>query len=595
MRNEEIIEAEPIKIFVDSCVEIGAKEAATEAQTLERYRFRFEQPLIKASKEYYDRESRTYMSTHTVVEYMSRAKYRIESEERRIKQVIHSTTLGLVMETIEVSYVSNHLEKMEAESMILLGNQQYDDLRNMYFLLTRVPTGLQVVRLMFLGYVKTKGLASVEQLQPEKDGSVDPSAYVGALFGVYETFADVCKTVFSQDSGLVASLDQACKEYINSNAVTNRPGPQSPELLTKYIDSLLKKGSKVSDDAELELKLNQVVTIFKYLEDKDSFQTFYRRSLAKRLVNELSTSFDAEQKIISKFKDVCGFDFTHKLARMFNDIELNNELNTQFRTKMTRSLPFDFSAKVFNTAAWPLTMAPYCANFIVPQALTEAVNGYTDFYTDRHKGRKLNWLWQFSKAEVKITLPNNTDPKRMTYMFSVSVFQLAIMQLLNSSSTRTITIQSILDSTKLPYNIIESSLSTFIKSRLVVILDPATKKPTDGTLSSSSLLKLNTAFRSKRLRINLNAPIKADQKKESLETSQAIADSRNILIQATIVRIMKTRKTLSHTMLVTETIAHLTSRFKPTILEIRKGIDTLLEKEFIERASGSKDQYNYLA
>ena len=42
--------------------------------------------------------------------------------------------------------------------------------------------------------------------------------------------------------------------------------------------------------------------VFNYIEDKDAFQKFYGRLLAKRLVNELSASDDYEESMISKLK-----------------------------------------------------------------------------------------------------------------------------------------------------------------------------------------------------------------------------------------------------------------------------------------------------
>ena len=42
--------------------------------------------------------------------------------------------------------------------------------------------------------------------------------------------------------------------------------------------------------------------VFKYIEDKDVFQKFYSKMLAKRLVQHMSTSDDAEASMISKLK-----------------------------------------------------------------------------------------------------------------------------------------------------------------------------------------------------------------------------------------------------------------------------------------------------
>ena len=59
------------------------------------------------------------------------------------------------------------------------------------------------------------------------------------------------------------------------------------------------------------------MVVFKYIADKDVFQKFYSKMLAKRLVQHMSASDDAEASMISKLKQACGFEYTSKLQRMF--------------------------------------------------------------------------------------------------------------------------------------------------------------------------------------------------------------------------------------------------------------------------------------
>ena len=73
------------------------------------------------------------------------------------------------------------------------------------------------------------------------------------------------------------------------------------------------------------------MTVFKYVDDKDVFQKFYSKMLAKRLVNSTSASDDAEASMISKLKEACGFEYTSKLQRMFTDMSLSKDLNDSFR------------------------------------------------------------------------------------------------------------------------------------------------------------------------------------------------------------------------------------------------------------------------
>lgn len=91
------------------------------------------------------------------------------------------------------------------------------------------------------------------------------------------------------------------------------------------------------------------MVVFKYIEDKDVFQRFYSKMLAKRLVQHMSASDDAEASMISKLKQACGFEYTSKLQRMFQDIGVSKDLNEQFKRHLTNSsepLDIDFSIQV---------------------------------------------------------------------------------------------------------------------------------------------------------------------------------------------------------------------------------------------------------
>lgn len=58
------------------------------------------------------------------------------------------------------------------------------------------------------------------------------------------------------------------------------------------------------------------MVVFKYIEDKDVFQTFYSKMLAKRLIHSTSASEDLEGVMIGKLKSTCGYEYTSKLQRI---------------------------------------------------------------------------------------------------------------------------------------------------------------------------------------------------------------------------------------------------------------------------------------
>ncbi|WAQ81988.1 hypothetical protein PtA15_2A301 [Puccinia triticina] len=110
-------------------------------------------------------------------------------------------------------------------------------------------------------------------------------------------------------------------------------------------------------------------------------------------------------------------------------------------------------------------------------------------------------------------------------------------------------------------------------------LDEATLKPNLALLVKQKVLTqdedtydLNLEFKSKKIRVSLNAPIKAEQKAESADVMKTVDKDQKMLIQALIVRIMKSRKTLKHQALIQELIGQLAPRFKPLVVDIKKAI-----------------------
>ncbi|KAF2870494.1 Cullin [Massariosphaeria phaeospora] len=587
-RNGETIEQSHIKSVVDSFVSLGLDESDSTKSTLDVYKEYFEKPFLAATAQYYENESKQFLGENSVVEYMKKAEARLEEEKERVPLYLLNEIMSPLMRTCEKSLIDDHSGALREEFQILLDHDKEEDLGRMYKLLARIPEGLDPLRNRFETHVRKAGLSAVEKISQAGD-NIEPQVYVNALLEVHSQYQDLVNRAFNGESEFVRSLDNACREFVNRNKICKSGSNKSPELLAKYTDTLLKKSNaKMTEEDDMEKLLTQIMTVFKYIEDKDVFQKFYSRMLAKRLVQTTSASDDAETSMISKLKEACGFEYTNKLQRMFQDMQISKDLNTSYKEWLTQTYVdeyktfIDTTYHILGTGFWPLN--PPTTPFTPPQDIVQTYERFSRFYNHKHQGRKLTWLWQLCKGEMKANYCKVVGSK-VSPSFQVSTYQMAILLLFNDYET--VSYDEIAEGTKLSKETLDPSIGVFIKAK-VLLAQPDGAKPESGTS-----YKLNHGFKTKKMKVNLNIGIKSEQKQEAEDTHKTIEEDRKLLMQSAIVRIMKSRKKMKHQQLVSETIQQIKSRFMPRIPDIKKCIDILLEKEYLERLEG--EELGYLA
>ncbi|XP_065114142.1 cullin-1b [Paramisgurnus dabryanus] len=586
-RHGETINTRLISGVVQSYVELGLNEddAFVKGPTLSVYKEYFETQFLADTERFYTRESTEFLQQNPVTEYMKKAEARLLEEQRRVQVYLHESTQDELARKCEQVLIEKHLEIFHTEFQNLLDADKNEDLGRMYNLVSRITDGLGELKKLLESHIHNQGLAAIEKCG---DSALnDPKIYVQTILDVHKKYNALVMSAFNNDAGFVAALDKACGRFINNNAVTRmaQSSSKSPELLARYCDSLLKKSSKNPEEAELEDTLNQVMVVFKYIEDKDVFQKFYAKMLAKRLVHQNSASDDAEASMISKLKQACGFEYTSKLQRMFQDIGVSKDLNEQFKKHLTNSEPLDldFSIQVLSSGSWPFQQS---CTFALPSELERSYQRFTAFYGSRHSGRKLTWLYHLSKGELV------TNCFKNRYTLQASTFQMAILLQFNTENSYSV--QQLTDSTQIKIDILVQVLQILLKSKLLVLEDENANVD-EMDFKPDTSIRLFLGYKNKKLRVNINVPMKTEQKQEQETTHKNIEEDRKLLIQAAIVRIMKMRKMLKHQQLLAEVLNQLSSRFKPRVPVIKKCIDILIEKEYLERVDGEKDTYSYLA
>ena len=583
-RNGEEVNVGLISGVIEGYVRLGLNRERPKELTLDVYKEDFETACLEATREYYSKESGLFIAENSVSDYLKKVTTRLAQEGRRGQTFLHPSSEPALMHVCEQVMIEKHVEVIQSEAESFLTGDKHEDLAALFALLGRVKNALDPTRALVEKHIHAMGLAELESVAKEQ--AIKPQVYVEGVLRVWRKYGGLVASAFQNDPGFVASLDKACRRFLNCNSVTggdenSGSSSKSPELLARYCDQLLKKGSKGASDTDVEKVLDDILIVFKYIEEKDVFLHYFSKRMASRLIQETSASEDLEASMISKLKSVSGFEYTTKLQRMIQDVGTSRELAQKFA--VSKKTPLDATVLVLATGSWPL---PSSMEFTLPKLMLAFQAEFETFYSEHHSGRKLSWLPQMSKGELK------TRYLSKGYTLQCSTFQIGVLLLFEDSEK--LSMEQIGIATQLPVSSIKTTMYALVKTRTVV-MDPAPESTSDPVIPDEAHFVLNLKFSSKRLKTNINIVSKSAKKDVASTTSKEIEEDRKLAIQACIVRIMKARKQLQHAQLISEVVIQLKARFKPKIPLIKRCIDVLIERDYLKRGEEERSVYNYVA
>lgn len=126
------------------------------------------------------------------------------------------------------------------------------------------------------------------------------SGLIENFIGLLQRQNKVIKDFFEQDATFVRQLQLSFQVFVNLDV-----GKHSmAELLSTYIDKLMRKSGGMSSN--IDEIIDNCVTLFTYLIDKDLFLEVYRNQLARRLLSDKCEDIESEKRLITNLKITCG-------------------------------------------------------------------------------------------------------------------------------------------------------------------------------------------------------------------------------------------------------------------------------------------------
>ncbi|XP_044259748.1 cullin-5 [Tribolium madens] len=609
----KLVHAERNGEAFDSQLVIGVRESyvnlcSSTYDRLKIYRENFEAAYIQSTEMFYRLKAPEHLETNGVQAYMRYADSKLREEEARAQRYLEAGSNGVIQCCVKV-LVSNNLSVLLAECAPLIKAGETDRLQLMFRLLERVPEGVQPMLTELENHITQAGLA--DMVAAADIITQDSEKYVERLLELFRRFSKLVHDAFSDDPRFLTARDKAFKAVVNDTTVfrlelnTGRnaggkvvaPESKCPELLANYCDMLLRRTplSKRLTSEEIESRLRDVLLVLKYVSNKDVFMRYHKAHLTRRLILDASADSEKEEDMVEWLREVgMPADYVNKLARMFQDIKVSEDLNGQFRTSTARHDAINI--KILNAGAWARGSERVTVS--LPVELEDYIPEVEEFYKKKHSGRKLQWYHHMSNGTI--TFATNGGK----FDLDVTTFQMAVLFAWNQRPHDRITYENLRLATELPDGELRRTLWSLVAfpklKRQLLLFSPNVSAPKDFT--EHTVFWVNQDFAlikngkpQKRGKVNLIGRLQLSTERSQMEDNQSIVQLRILRTQEAIIKILKMRKRISNASLQTELVDILKNMFLPSKKMIKEQLEWLIEHKYMRRDDDDINTFIYMA
>lgn len=547
------------------------------------YTTRFQPSFIESSRRFYALDVQQVLAEGDVRHWLHHTDRRILEEINRCDTTVFKITQNKLVAVVEDELVTKQLERFMVQEVSglrsMIDNNRLDDLAILYRLVSRPGVNGGVaklqkvlsVRIIELGTEIEQGLNEVnlssapvaeevandgaEKAKPLTGSARQTAAaikWVDDVLALKEKFDNILHTCFNDDKVLESTLTKSFSDFINIFG-------RCSEFVSLFIDDNLKHGIKGKTEQEIDSTLEKGITLIRYLQDKDMFQRYYQKHLARRLLHGKSESQEAEKLLITRMKQEVGSHFTQRFEGMFKDMDASLELTTKYRDYVhalgdNDRKPVSLDINVLTSNYWPQEGMYLRASrnegakveCIWPEEIERLQKSFLQYYLSERNGRVLFWLGSSGTADIKCTFPKvpgkETGPlsKERRYEMNVSTHGMIVLTLFNNlPEGEWLSYEDIQASTNIPSHELNRTLASLTMSTKAKVL---LKEPISKSIKSTDKFTFNNSFVSKTIKIKapvVSAQAKVEDVEERKETLEKNDEARRHIADAAIVRIMK--------------------------------------------------------
>jgi cullin 1 len=142
-------------------------------------------------------------------------------------------------------------------------------------------------------------------------------------------------------------------------------------------------------------------------------------------------------------------------------MSLSKDLTDSFKDRMSQNhddMDITFSIMVLGTNFWPLSAPGH--EFVIPAEILPTYDRFQKYYQTKHSGRKLTWLWNYSKNELR------TNYLNQKYILMTSSYQMAVLLQYNRSDT--LSLEELFNATSITKELLTQVLALLVKAKILI-------------------------------------------------------------------------------------------------------------------------------
>ena len=398
------------------------------------------------------------------------------------------------------------------------------------------------------------------------------------LIAAREKFIGLIESSFENKPTFFSAFKDSMENIINHSTV------HIPMLLGDYFDAKIWTDilDRIDDPIDPSTTwLSSGLALFKFVASKDLFEVHYRNFLAKRLIyigcnlTTCGNGINYETAIIALLKAECGAGYTNKLEGMVKDILASEDFNG-----VQDGEGKDRKCIVITTGVWPsiITATDYAG---IPLSVREYEKNFVEVYKKNFPKKSVKFVHSLSCCIVRFN---------RRYELVCSGPQAMILDLFNDGSD-SMSVDVILQELRFPVAEFERALRPMVDVGLVANTNGVVEVNSGWHPKTPGQVILNTY--QYRRESDEGSPVVMNDT-DRLQTESSVAEDRQHQLDALIVRIMKKNKSVTLNGLLREIVENLPASFTTfySQTELKKRIDSLVDREFLEKISSVAEPDN---